>query len=88
MFPEVQWPVRRSHPTLFVPVKAVVTTTEMTFVIRVHNGIAEWVSVRRGQPLEHLVEVFGDLHPGDQVVLRGTDELRPGTSVAPIVSSY
>jgi multidrug efflux pump subunit AcrA (membrane-fusion protein) len=29
-----------------------------------------------------LVEVFGDLAPGDQIVARGTDELRPGIRVA------
>jgi len=29
-----------------------------------------------------LIEVFGDLHPGDEVASRGTDELRPGTRVS------
>jgi hypothetical protein len=28
-----------------------------------------------------LVEVFGDLSPGDQIAVRGTDELRAGTRV-------
>jgi len=27
--------------------------------------------------------VFGDLHAGDQVAVRGTDELRAGTRVTP-----
>jgi len=81
MFPEVEWPVRRAQPTLFVPAKAIVTTTELAFVLRVQSSTVEWVRVRRGQPLDNLVEVFGDLHAGDQVVLRGTDELRPGTKV-------
>ena len=29
-----------------------------------------------------LVEVYGDVHPGDEVASRGTDELRPGTRVS------
>jgi len=29
-----------------------------------------------------MTEVFGDLHQGDVVAVRGTDELRPGTSVS------
>jgi hypothetical protein len=29
-----------------------------------------------------MTEVFGDLHEGDMVAVRGTDELRPGTSVS------
>lgn len=48
MFPEVEWPVRRSHPTFFVPVKAVVTTTEQTFVIRIRDDKTEWVPVKKG----------------------------------------
>ena len=83
MFPEVQWPVYRSQATLFIPTKAVVTTTEKTFVIRVRNNTAEWVSVRRGASVGEQVEVFGDLEPNDQVVARGTDELRSGTKVVP-----
>jgi membrane fusion protein (multidrug efflux system) len=81
MFPEVEWPVRRSGPTLFVPAKAVVTTTELTFVIRVRDETAEWVKVQKGQSAGNLIEVFGDLKAGDHVVARGTDELRPGTKV-------
>jgi hypothetical protein len=28
-----------------------------------------------------LVEVFGDLKPGDEIVARGTDELKAGATV-------
>ena len=28
-----------------------------------------------------LIEVFGDLRPGDNVAARGTDEIRPGVDV-------
>ena len=85
MIPEVIWPARRLRPSLFVPPTAVATTTERTFVIRVREGQAEWVDVKRGvavnQPGGDLVEVFGDLAPGDQIAMRGTDELRQGTRV-------
>ena len=79
MYPTVKWPVRRSRPALFVPATSVVTTTERTFVIRDRSGRAEWVSVRKGSSDGDLVEVMGDLHPGDKVVRRGTDELRDGS---------
>jgi membrane fusion protein, multidrug efflux system len=85
MFPEVSWPARRPRPSLFVPPTAVATTTERTFVIRVRDGQVEWVDVKRGvamnQPGGDLVEVFGDLAPGDQIAMRGTDELRQGARV-------
>jgi membrane fusion protein, multidrug efflux system len=86
MFPEVSWPARRPRPSLFVPPAAVATTTERTFVIRVREGQVEWVDVKRGVAMNQrgsdLVEVFGDLAPGDQIAARGTDELRPGLRVA------
>ena len=83
MYAEVSWPVTRSQESLFVPATAVVATTERIFVIRVSGGLAEWVDVRRGLTVGDDVEVFGDLRPGDLVVRRGTDEIRPGARVSP-----
>lgn len=82
MFAEVQWPVSRSQPTLFVPRTAVVRTSERQFVVRVRNGVAEWVDVRRGEVDGDTIEVFGGLRDQDIVVRRGNDEIRPGTKVA------
>ncbi len=85
MFPEVIWPTHRSRPSLFAPPTAIATTTERSFVIRIRDGVAEWVDVKRGASMNHqgadLIEIFGDLSPGDQIVVRGTDELRAGTRV-------
>jgi RND family efflux transporter MFP subunit len=85
MFAEVLWPVTRPRPSMFAPPSAVATTTERTFVIRVRDGVTEWVDVKRGASMSEngkdLVEVFGDLSPGDQIAVRGTDELRAGTRV-------
>ena len=70
------------RPSLFVPKTSVVTTTERTFVIRDHNGRAEWVDVRKGAAEGDLVEVLGDLKAGDMVVRRATDEIRDGSPLA------
>lgn len=83
MFAEVQWPARRSGPSLFVPRSAVAATTERTFVIRVREGAAEWVDVRRGSVADNLLEVFGPLKAGEEVAVRATDEIRHGTAVRP-----
>jgi membrane fusion protein, multidrug efflux system len=80
-FADVSWPVRRSYPTLFVPTSAVATTLERVFVVRIRDGKTEWVDVKTGVNAPKQVEVFGDLHEGDKVALRGTDELHPGTAV-------
>jgi membrane fusion protein, multidrug efflux system len=80
-FCQVQWPVRRSGPSLFVPSGSVANTTDRTFVVRVRDGKAEWVDVKTGLASGPLTEVFGDLHAGDEVAARGTDEIRPGAAV-------
>ena len=81
MFAEVQWPISRAQASLFVPTTAVVRTSERQFVVRVRNGVAEWVDVRRGEVNGTSIEVFGDLREGDAVLRRGNDEIRPGTKV-------
>jgi RND family efflux transporter MFP subunit len=82
MFAEVQWPVSRTQASLFVPSTAVVRTSERQFVVRVRNGVAEWVDVRRGELNGDVIEVFGDLREGDVVIRRGNDEIRPGTKIS------
>jgi len=79
MFPEVSWPIARESAALLVPATAIVTTTERTFVIRVTNGKAEWVTVKKGAAAGDLVEVAGNLKAGDVVVKRATDEIRDGS---------
>jgi RND family efflux transporter MFP subunit len=86
-FCEVGWPLRRAYPTLFVPATAVGTDLERAFVIRVRHNRTEWVDVKTGATSGNLIEVFGDLHEGDKVALRGTDELRPDTPVSPRLAS-
>jgi len=81
MFPEVVWAVRRTGPSLFVPVSAVVRTTEATFVVRIRDGNTEWVNVQTGELDGKSIEVIGGLRDGDEIAARGTDELRPGTHV-------
>ena len=87
---QVQWPIRRSSPTHFVPPSAVSTNQERTFVIRLASsgpnaGKAEWVDVKTGANITSsagpLVEVLGALNDGDLVVLRATDAIRSGSPV-------
>ena len=80
-FSEVMWPVRRPGPSLLVPSSAIGTNLERTFVVRVRNGKTEWVDVKPGASSGSYSEVFGDLQAGDQVAVRGSDELAPGTQV-------
>jgi len=80
-FCQIQWPVHRPEPSLFVPAGSIASTTDRTFVVRVRNGKTEWVDVRTGLSSGAFTEVFGDLRPGDAIASRGTDEVRQGTAV-------
>jgi membrane fusion protein (multidrug efflux system) len=82
MFPEVVWAVCQTGPFLFVPVSAVVRTTEATFVVRIRDGNTEWVNVQTGELDGKSIEAIGGLRDGDEIAAQGTDELRPGTHVA------
>jgi RND family efflux transporter MFP subunit len=84
-FCQVRWPVRRKSPSMLVPTTSIASTTGRTFVIRVRDGKTQWVDVKTGLTSGELVEVFGELQPGDEVAVRGTDELRDGTQVRPTV---
>jgi membrane fusion protein (multidrug efflux system) len=80
-FTAVSWPLERSHPTLFVPASAVTSDQQRTFVIRVREGKAEWVTVQTGQTVDGEIEVFGELAPGDQVVKTASDAIHSGETV-------
>ena len=83
MYAEIAWPISRDAESLFVPASAIKATTEHIFVIRVVDGKADWVDIRRGVTQGDMVEVFGDLKAGDTIVRRATDEIRPGTPIQP-----
>jgi membrane fusion protein, multidrug efflux system len=80
-FTSVLWPLERGYPTLFVPVSAVTTDQQHTFVIRVRDEKAEWVHVQTGQTVSGDIEVFGDLKAGEQIVKIGSDAIRAGDKV-------
>lgn len=88
MFCQVYWPTRRREPSLFLPPSAVETTSTLaTFVCRVNGDETEWVPVTRGELMDGLTEVFGNLKEGDLVALRCTDALKPHTRVKAIVAA-
>ena len=69
----------RSAPSLVVPPTAVATTLERKFVIRVKDGKAQWVDVRQGLTTDAGIEIFGDLHTGDTLLLKASDERKTGS---------
>jgi membrane fusion protein (multidrug efflux system) len=78
-FAYVQLKIARKTKSFVVPASSIVTTQEKKFVIRVRNGQVEWIDVRPGITMDNGVEVFGALKSNDSLVLRGSDERKPGS---------
>lgn len=82
MVAEVSIPLNNKDSVFIVPNTAVVNSTEKIFVIRINNGTADWVTVRKGREAEGKTEIFGDLHEGDVLVEKANDEIRNGSKIA------
>jgi membrane fusion protein (multidrug efflux system) len=72
--------LERAAPSFVVPPATIATTLERKFVIRVHEGKTQWIDVRQGMTTDNGVEIFADLHTGDTLLSKATDERKPGTS--------
>jgi membrane fusion protein (multidrug efflux system) len=81
MFADAKLKFARPQTVITVPPTAIVTTQEKRFVIRVKEGITEWVDVSQGTGVGEKVEVFGNLSQGDQIVKTGNEELKADTKV-------
>lgn len=71
--------LERNAPSFVLSPAAIATTLERKFVIRVHDGKAQWVDVRQGMTTDAGIEVFGELHNGDTLLSKATDERKQGT---------
>ncbi len=82
MFAQVTLPVSRKQEGFLAPYKAVVTTQERKFVIRVIDGKAHWVDVKTGFTNPDKTEIEGDLKPGDQLISAANEEIKDGSPVS------
>ncbi|PSR57469.1 efflux RND transporter periplasmic adaptor subunit [Adhaeribacter arboris] len=79
MYAEVNIPLPAKDSTFVVPASAVVSSTEKIFVIKVEHNKARWVEVQKGRAAEEIVEIYGKLNTGDQLVAVASDEIRDGS---------
>jgi len=79
-FAYAQLGLQRDGLSLLVPPSAVSTTQEKKFVIRVKNNVMEWVDVSQGIGTDKGIEVFGRLQAGDTLLVKATDERKPGST--------
>jgi len=78
---EVSIPLTAKDSTFVVPKTAIVNSSEGLFVIRVVNGKAQRVSVKKGRDINDQSEVFGELQMNDRLITKGSEEIRDGQEV-------
>jgi RND family efflux transporter MFP subunit len=61
---------------LSVPKSSVVTSTEGKFVFKIQGNKIKKVSVTTGNSSVEKTEVYGDLQPGDSVIVNANDEIK------------
>ena len=81
MYADVNVPLPVRDSSIIVPKTSVVTSTEKVFVIKVVDNHAKWVEVKKGLDSKDMMAVYGDIHTGDQVIKKGTDEIRDGSPI-------
>lgn len=80
-YAQVQLALRRSQPTLQLPASSIVESQSKVFVAKVKDQTIQHIPVERGISQGSVVEVFGNLEAGDEIILKASEELREGMTV-------
>jgi len=68
----------KKEGSLMIPNAALVTSMEDRFVVKVVNGEAQRVSVKKGISQNGQTEIFGDLQPGDTILKSPSETIQSG----------
>ncbi len=82
----VDLPIGTPRDVVTVHKDAIIVRGDRAIVYVVADGKAQVRGVKRGQAVGNRFEVLGGLEPGDVVVVRGNERLRPGQPVRPLAS--
>ncbi len=81
MVAEIQLNLNATDSSISIPKKALVSSAEGNYVIRVIQGKAQRVRVNRGRDNGDAIEIFGDVHDGDVILAEASEEVRDGAVV-------
>ncbi|RYC72112.1 efflux RND transporter periplasmic adaptor subunit [Spirosoma sordidisoli] len=81
MFAEIILSAAGTPGALAVPTSAVIASTERQYVIKVEDGRARHVPIRRGQKSGDMTEIFGDLTPNDKIIINAREDIKDGIAI-------
>ena len=80
-YAKVSLQLQRKQPTLWVPASSVVQSQTGVFVVKNEEKKTKRIPVQIGVTKDTVVEVFGNLNAGDQILLKGSEEVKEGTKI-------
>jgi membrane fusion protein (multidrug efflux system) len=81
MYADVSLTVKGQESGFEIPNTALVMSAERIFVIKVVNGKAVWMDVKKGLENATTTTITGNLKAGNILVTNATEEIRNGTTV-------
>lgn len=81
MFAEISLSANGTPGALAVPKTAVIASTERQYVIKVQDGKAQYIEVRKGQQSGDMQEVFGNLRANDPIIVNAREDIKEGGAV-------
>lgn len=81
MYADAKFELSRKERTFLVPRSAVITSLEKNFVILIHHDTTQLVNVSNGIMTGNKIEIFGNLHKNDTILVNGSEEMHDGMAV-------
>lgn len=78
MYADVILNMNGNPNSVVVPESAVVTSTERKYILLIKNNVIKKEDVTTGNKNLDKIEVFGNVHPGDEVIIDANDEINEG----------
>ncbi|RAV29964.1 efflux RND transporter periplasmic adaptor subunit [Sinomicrobium soli] len=75
-YAQVSLKLQRKDPSYWVPLQSVLNTQSGVFVMVLNGNGIKRIPVKEGIRLDSIVEVFGDISPGEQVLSNPSEEIR------------
>lgn len=75
-YAQVNLKLQRKNPSHWVPGKSILNTQSGTYVMTFNDQEIRRIPVKEGIRLDTLTEVFGNLSPGDHIILKPSEEIK------------
>lgn len=85
MIAEITIPLPAKDSTFIIPETALVNSSRGIYVIKLQNGLTNFITVEKGRQLGSELEVYGPLHAGDTLLTKAAEEISEHSTFKKIV---